>query len=160
MVLFNEKSSSGYSRQESEYRAGQNRNAQSEQEYPPIDDDAGGSRSKPGGEGLEQIHAVDRQGQTEPATCKGQHHALNDHLAHQTTSAGAHRGSNRHLPVSSHRSRQHQVGDIRTCNQEDQACREQQQDESRSSLMGQLFLKGRRRYSKSAFRWIGTGVLL
>ncbi len=157
---FNEKSSSRHSRQESEYHPGQDRNAQSKQEDPPINSDTGGPRRKPGGERNEQVHATDREEQPEPAPCQRQHHAFNDHLTHQPASARAHRRSNRHLPVASHRARQHQVSDIRAGNQEDQTGSEQQQDKSRSSLVGQLFVKRCRCYSKPAFRGIGSGVHL
>ena len=104
-------------RHQSKNQTGQEGDQQGEGERVAIDPDTFQQRNTEGIEMRHQARAAHRQGQAEGGAAAGEHHALGDHLADQSTASRAERGANGHLLLAGHGTRQQEIRKVRADDQ-------------------------------------------
>ena len=125
-------------RQRAKGEAGQDRQAQREQEHRHVDVDVARPRGEAPDERREPAEHQPRHDESEHAAAEGEQHALGEQLARQLSASSAERHAQRQLALAMQRPREREAGDVGAREQQDEQRGAHDHQQHRTRVAGDL----------------------
>ena len=108
----------------------------------------------------QEVEAGDGQHESERTADDREHEVLGEELTAEQGAPRAERRADGHLPLALHQARERQVGDVRARDDQDEDRGDEQDDQRRPGLGGQLVLPRRPHRVEALRLWIRPGIAL